>query len=70
MLYNSKSQILQYMKKIYLIPSSVPMDMGSEKMIAVSGVGGNNGIGWGGIDTDGEKDPEVKGNIFEENPFE
>ena len=53
------------MKKTYLIPSSVPMDMGSEKMIALSGVGGNNGIGYGGVDTDGNLDPDVKDNTFD-----
>lgn len=58
------------MKKIYLTPSTAPMEMGIEKMLAGSGVTGNNGIGWGGEDTEGNLDPAVKGSIFEENPFE
>lgn len=57
------------MKKTYLIPSIAPMSMSTEQMLAGSVTGGN-GIGYGGIDTEGDKDPDVKGNPFGENIFE
>ena len=58
------------MKKIYCIPSMQALQIQGEQVLAASGVTSNNGINWGGVDTDGELDPSVKANIFEENPFE
>lgn len=36
-----------------------------EALIAQSGVTGSNGIGYGGMDEQGEKDPDVKANPFD-----
>ena len=58
------------MKKIYCIPNMKAMQLQGEQMLAASGVTSNNGIGWGGVDTEGSLDPSVKGNAFTENPFE
>ena len=57
------------MKKIYIAPNMKAMQMEAENVLAGS-VLSNNGIGYGGIDTEGTKDPSVKANIFDENPFE
>lgn len=58
------------MKKIYIVPNMKALQMQGEQVLAASGVISNNGIGYGGVDTDGTKDPSVKENIFDENPFE
>ena len=58
------------MKKIYCIPSMQALQMQGEQVLATSSVTSNNGIGYGGVDTDGSLDPSVKENIFTENPFE
>ena len=50
------------MKKIYSVPEMVEADLMEVSMLASSrGVTGNNGIKYGGVDTNGSKDPEVKG---------
>ena len=50
------------MKKIYSVPEMVEADLMEVSMLAQSrGVTGNNGIKYGGVDTNGSKDPEVKG---------
>ena len=46
------------------------LQMQGEQVLAASGVISNNGINYGGVDSDGTKDPSVKENIFDENPFE
>lgn len=49
------------MKKIYSVPEMVEADLMQVSMLAGSrGVTSNNGIKYGGIDTDGSKDPSVK----------
>lgn len=48
------------MKKTYIIPETVVVHMLGENVIAVSGVQSDNGIGYGGTDEEGKKDPEVK----------
>ena len=58
------------MKKTYINPSLKALQLQSEKVLAASGVIGSNGITYGGIDEEGTKDPSVKENLFEENPFE
>lgn len=50
------------MKKIYSVPEMVEADLMEVSMLAQSqGVTSNNGIKYGGVDTNGSKDPEVKG---------
>ena len=36
-----------------------------ETPLAASGVSSNNGIGYGGVDEQGQKDPDVKANPFD-----
>lgn len=51
------------MKKIYLIPSINGLQMGTENMLAASGVTSSNNdvnIGYGGIDTDGDLEADAK----------
>ena len=57
------------MKKIYLIPSISALQMQVEELLVGSGVTSNNGIGYGGVDTEGEKDPSVKENPFGDSIF-
>ena len=57
------------MKKIYLIPRMSAMQMETENVLAGS-VLGNNDIGYGGVDTEGDKDPSVKENPFGDSVFE
>ena len=54
------------MKKTYIIPETTFVIVSHEMPLAGSpGVTGNNGIGYGGVDTDGTIEPSVK-----ENPFD
>lgn len=53
------------MKKTYIIPSTSIMQAQAEQILAASIISGNDGngdmgIGYGGVDTDGGKDPSVK----------
>ena len=48
------------MKKRYIIPQVSIVQIMHELPIAGSGVTGNNGIGYGGVDTDGTLEPSVK----------
>ena len=51
------------MKKTYIIPETVAVQVCGERMIAGSqDVTSNNGMTYGGVDEEGEKDPEVKQN--------
>lgn len=52
------------MKKTYIIPETFSVRMQGEQVIAASGVTSDNGIGYGGTDEKGEKDPEVKRNYY------
>lgn len=49
------------MKKTYLVPVCNMVRMEEEEMVATSGMTSDNGIGYGGVDVDGNWDPEVKG---------
>lgn len=53
------------MKKTYIIPEMSVLLMHHETPIAASGVTGSNGIGYGGVDDQGQKDPDVKANPFD-----
>ena len=48
------------MKKTYIQPCMEEMQAQAAQMLAVSGVIGSNGIGYGGVDSDGSLDPETK----------
>ena len=49
------------MKKTYIAPNTVVVDIESEMILAVSGVySSDTGIGYGGVDTEGSKDAEAK----------
>ncbi len=48
------------MKKIYIIPAIQETEMDLHQAVAqTSSVEGNNGIGYGGVDTNGSKDPDA-----------
>ncbi len=57
------------MKKTYIIPETTAVAIHGEQMLAGSGVTGiigeDSGPGYGGVDSNGELDPEVKGNSFD-----
>ena len=48
------------MKKTYIAPNTVVVDIESEMILAASGVYSDTGIGYGGVDTEGSKDAEAK----------
>ena len=55
------------MKKTYIQPSTEVLFVAQTEMIAASGVSGTGAasdISYGGIDTDGSKDPSVKEENF------
>ena len=48
------------MKKTYIAPNTVVVDIESEMILAASGVYSNTGIGYGGVDTKGSMEAEAK----------
>ena len=49
------------MKKTYIAPNTVVVEIESEMILAASGVSScDTGIGYGGVDTDGSMDAEAK----------
>ena len=48
------------MKKIYIAPNTVVVEIESEMILAASGVHSDTGIGYGGVDTEGSMDAEAK----------
>lgn len=52
------------MKKVYKVPAMRVVRTQPAMPLATSDVTSNNGIDYGGEDTDGEKDPDVKENFF------
>ena len=49
------------MKKTYIAPNTVVVDIESEMILAASnGMYSDTGIGYGGVDTEGNKDAEAK----------
>ena len=49
------------MKKTYIAPNTVVVDIESEIILAASnGMYSDTGIGYGGVDTEGSKDAEAK----------
>ena len=48
------------MRKTYIQPCMEEMQAQAVQMLAVSGVIGSNGIGYGGVDSDGSLNPETK----------
>ncbi|MBQ7442384.1 MAG: hypothetical protein IJS59_00765 [Bacteroidaceae bacterium] len=55
------------MKKTYIIPSVETMPTLPQQPMAVSGVTAAEGmgIGYGGVDTEGTVDPDVKADVFD-----
>lgn len=54
------------MKKTYKEPSIKKMEIFDELLQTTSGTTGDNGTGYGGVDTGGKKDPEAKQYIPDE----
>ena len=48
------------MKKTYIAPNTVVVDIESEMILAASGVYSDTGIGYGCVDTKGSQDAEAK----------
>ena len=49
------------MKKTYIAPNTVVVDIESEMILAArNGMYSDTGIGYGGVDTEGSKDAEAK----------
>ena len=48
------------MKKIYIAPNTVVVEIESEMILAASGVHSDTGIGYGGVDTEGSMEAEAK----------
>ena len=53
------------MKKTYIIPKMCIHVVYHEQPLAASGVVSDKGIGYGGVDTEGTQDPDVKANNFD-----
>ena len=48
------------MKKTYIAPNTVVVEIESEMILAASGVHSDKGIGYGGVDTEGSMEAEAK----------
>ena len=48
------------MKKIYIVPAIDQVLMEDEVELLYGSVKGSNGIGYGGVDTEGSKDPDAR----------
>ena len=48
------------MKKTYIVPSIDQVLMEDEVELLYGSVTGDNGIGYGGVDTEGSKDPDAR----------
>ena len=48
------------MKKTYIAPNTVVVEIESEMILAASGVHSDTGIGYGGVDTEGSMEAEAK----------
>ena len=56
------------MKKTYQSPRLGDLSIDSEELLL--GVSGTNGISYGGVDTDGSKDPSVRGGAWDDEDEE
>ena len=56
------------MKKTYQSPRLGDLSIDSEELLL--GVSGTNGISYGGVDTDGSKDPAVRGGVWNDEDEE
>ena len=45
------------MKKTYMMPTTVVVECGTEGLVCTSGVTGDNGLTFGGVDEDGIQTP-------------
>lgn len=55
------------MKKTYMYPMTWVCEMEPESVMATSGVTSGNGIGYGGVDTNGTETPDAKEESFDFN---
>ena len=53
-------------KKTYIVPAIAEEAVLTEQFLADSGVSSDNGIGFGGVDTEGEKDPSSRRDAWDE----
>ena len=53
-------------KKTYIVPAIAEEAVLTEQFLADSGVSSDNGIGYGGVDTEGEKDPSSRRDAWDD----
>ena len=53
------------MIQAYIIPETCILIVDNVQPLAASGVTSDNGIGYGGVDTEGTQDPDVKASNFD-----
>ena len=53
-------------KKTYIVPAIAEEAVLTEQFLADSGVSSDNGIGFGGVDTEGEKDPSSRRDAWDD----
>lgn len=58
------------MKRTYIQPTMCATEAEHELPLAASGVVGSNGIGYGGVDSEGMMDPDAKEDYFGETLFD
>ena len=53
-------------KKTYIVPAIAEEAVLTEQFLADSGVSSDNGIGYGGVDTEGSKDPSSRRDAWDD----
>lgn len=53
-------------KKTYIVPAIAEEAVLTEQFLADSGVSSDNGIGYGGVDTEGEKEPSSRRDAWDD----
>ena len=53
-------------KKTYIVPAIAEEAVLTDQLLADSGVSSDNGIGYGGVDTEGEKDPSSRRDAWDD----
>ena len=53
-------------KKTYIVPAIAEEAVLTDQLLADSGVSSDNGIGYGGVDTEGSKDPSSRRDAWDD----
>ena len=54
------------MRKTYIVPSTKVMECESEELLVATGVYSDQGINYGGVDEDGEREADSRHNIWDD----